>query len=194
MTSRRSATASPAASSLAAIILLAGACTASEQLPVLHIVPDFRLMEASGHPFGRTELLGRVHVVDFFFTECPLACPTMTVEMQRLAQDFENDDLGLVSISVDPEHDTSEVLTAYRRKLEVSPENWSFLRGELEEVREVSEKGFLLAASDLPYGHSLRFVLLDHQARIRGYYQSDDKADLIRLRRDLRNLLEASRS
>lgn len=162
------------------------ACDRPPDLPVLHTVPDFELTEASGAPFTRDDLLGRYHLVDFVFTECPLACPVMTAQMKSLHDAFPSDRLGFVSISVDPENDTLEVLREYRDKLGVDAERWSFLRGEIETVRTVSEKGFLLAASNLPFGHSLRFVLVDPEGRMRGTYQSDDPEHMAELRRVLR--------
>jgi len=164
------------------------ACQRPQPLPVLHEVTDFQLTEASGVPFGKQNLSDRYHLVDFIFTECPLACPTMTHEMKRLYEEFPSDKLGFVSISVDPVNDTLEVLRRYRERLGVDPERWKFLRGDLDTVRAVSEKGFLIAASELPYGHSVRFILVDEEARIRGFYQSDDSDELKRLRRDLKTI------
>ena len=183
---------SPRALALAPTIialLLATACRPPVELPVLHRVPEFQLTEASGAPFTRNDLIGRYHLVDFIFTECPLACPTMALEMQRIYNEFSSSELGFVSISVDPENDTLEVLDSYRKRLDVDPDRWNFLRGEIETVRWLSEKGFLLAASDLPYGHSLRFVLVDPTGQIRGFYQSDDVEHLDQLRQDLTALL-----
>lgn len=156
---------------------------------MLHHIPDFELAEAPQVPFRRDQLLGRYHLVDFIFTECPLACPTMALEMKRLYDEFPSEELGFISISVDPDNDTFEVLAAYRDKLAVDASRWKFLRADLDTVRTVSEKSFLIAASDLPYGHSLRFILVDKEANIRGFYQSDDPEHLKRLRRDLRQLL-----
>ena len=160
-------------------------CDRAPDLPVLHTIPDFELTEASGETFGRDDLLGRYHLVDFVFTECPLACPTMTAQMKAFHDAFPTDRLGFVSISVDPDNDTLEVLRAYREKLDVDADRWSFLRGDIETVRTISEKGFLLAASNLPYGHSLRFVLVDPEGRMRGTYQSDDPEHMAELRRVL---------
>lgn len=164
------------------------ACGGPPDLPVLHTIPDFELTEASGANFERDDLLGRYHLVDFIFTECPLACPTMTAQMKTLYEAFPNDGLGFVSISVDPDNDTLDVLRDYREKLGVASDRWSFVRGDVETVRNVSEKGFLLAASNLPYGHSLRFVLVDPEGRMRGTYQSDDPDHMQELRRVLDGL------
>lgn len=170
---------------LPALLLHLMACGAELDLPVIHTIPDFELTEASGEPFAREDLLGRYHLVDFIFTECPLACPAMTAQMKAIHDAFPSDQLGFVSISVDPDNDTLEVLREYRNKLGVDARRWSFLRGEVETVRTISEKGFLLAASNLPYGHSLRFVLVDPEGRMRGAYQSDDPEHMAELRRVL---------
>jgi len=101
----------------------------------------------------------------------------------------------LVSISVDPGHDTPEVLESYARKFQ-APERWLFLTGGREEVRRLCVEGFKLGLDmepgpgigPEPILHSTRFVLVDGEGRIRGYYEAFDEASTEKLRKDLLRL------
>jgi len=156
-------------------------------------MPEFRFVDQEGESFGRDELEGSVALVSFQFTRCPAACVTMSRELRRLHERYEGrDDLRLVTFTVDPEHDTPEVLREYAESLGVADGIWTFLNGPLDRVVEVSEKGFLLPAEVLPAGHSSRLVLVDRGGRIRGYYDALEPEAMERLDRDLAALLDPS--
>ena len=170
---------------------LAGAATACRgALPVLGAVPPFTLTERAGTPLGTRDLAGHVWVADFIFTRCPDFCPALTARMKGL-QDVlaaPEDAVRLVSITVDPEHDTPEVLRDYATRNGARP-GWLFLTGPREHIASLLRDGFRVAyASDgppeSPITHSDRFVLVDRQLRIRGYYHGTDEHDLGRLARD----------
>ncbi len=105
----------------------------------------------------------------------------------------------LVSISVDPERDTLELLSRYTGRYKADLDRWLFLTGKRGDIRRLAQEGFRLSAGRLgengrsntigPILHSSRFVLVDRQARVRGYYDSRDVAALQRLRRDVSELL-----
>ncbi|MFQ5917074.1 MAG: SCO family protein, partial [Candidatus Binatia bacterium] len=105
--------------------------------------------------------------------------------------------LRLLSITVDPERDTLQVLSRYADRFGADPQRWLFLTGEKEEIYRLAQQGFRLSAAPVSNGegkndtaiiHSSRFVLLDDKAQIRGYYDSNDAQALRHLRRDLRTL------
>ena len=103
----------------------------------------------------------------------------------------------IASISVDPEHDTPEVLAAYAEK-HGAGDFWHFLTGEVEAIESLARDGFLLAVDRSPppgaglgpIVHSNRFALVDGENRIRGYYDSFDRAEMDRLLDDVRSLLK----
>lgn len=87
---------------------------ALERLDIYGEVPDFTLVERSGRPVGRADLVGKVWLMNFIYTECTETCPTQSLQVARLQAEFADaPDLRLVSITVDPRHDTREVLTEY---------------------------------------------------------------------------------
>ncbi|MDG2306464.1 MAG: SCO family protein [Candidatus Binatia bacterium] len=168
-------------------------------LPVIATVPDFTLVSSQGEPFGRRDLLGHPWIADLMFTSCAGVCPRMTTEMARIeegAHDLPN--ARFISISVDPERDTPEVLAAYAKKLDVERDRWFFLTGDRDAVYELASSGLLLPAQegDVDQGqeavlHSSRFVLIDSEGRVRGFYDSRDTGALLRLRSDLRRVDDA---
>ena len=191
---------------VAALVAVAGAALLQwlrrpEPLPVYGKLPAFSLVNRDGRTIGLEDLAGTPWVADFIFTRCPASCPMMSARMARLERGLSRDlprdvDVLLVSISVDPAYDTPEVLERYARKFQ-APERWLFLTGEREDVRRLSIEGFKLGlemdpppgmAGSEPILHSTRFVLVDGEGQIRGYYEAFDEASMEKLRMDLLRL------
>ncbi len=164
--------------------------TASQEIAVS--VPDFRLTDQRGESLALSDMAGKVWVADFIFTNCPTICPAMTQEMARLQSEFVADPVYFVSFSVDPERDTSEVLSRYAAEYGADGRRWHFLTGEKENIYELAKDGFSLAAghNGTELLHSTRFVLVTSNGRIYGRYDSRSKPAMLRLRRDLSTLLE----
>jgi protein SCO1/2 len=167
-------------------------------LPVLGTLPDFRLTDQEGHPFGGAELRGRVWVAGFIFTRCPTICPAITARMariQRRAGGIEQR-FRLVSFTVDPAYDTPERLAAYARAHRASPRLWKMLTGPLDDVKRTVEDGLKIAMGT-PQGeqdfaslfHGTHFVLVDADLRVRGYYDSSAPDTEDRLLRDATMLI-----
>lgn len=159
-------------------------------LPVLARLPDFRLTERSGQQLGLADLKGKVWIADFIFTRCPGPCPRMSSRMADLQRDLRSEEaLRLVSISVDPEFDTREVLVKYADRYEADEGRWFFLTGDKTAIHQLAKSGFLVGGVDDVTLHTTRFVLIDRQGRVRGYYSSSDEEDLRKLGTDARVLL-----
>ena len=135
-------------------------------------IPEFEFIERDGSRFGKKNMLGKVNIVNFFFTNCQGPCPFMNSKVAELYKKYATTDkVQFVSISVDPERDSLSVLRAYAHSYGVNDKRWVFLRGALSEVHELSEKGFLLAG-ELPNLHSIKLILIDATGIVRGYYSS----------------------
>lgn len=174
-----------------AVIILRQAEESKSELPIYGEVPEFTFVNQDGEPFGSADLIGKVSVVDFIFTRCKSACPIMAREMGELYTAFEDtDDLQFVSISVDPDHDTLAVLKAYAMANNVSDARWQFLHAPVDQVVELSEGGFMLAADKLPMGHSTKFALVDRNGRIRGYYNALEDKPMAVIRDQIVTLLK----
>ena len=154
-------------------------------------LPDFSLTNQRGAPFALSDLQDKVWVADFIFTSCGTICPPMTIEMARLQDEFAAEDLHFVSFSVDPEQDTPEVLFRYADYYGADGSRWSFLTGQKDTIYQLAHEGFNLAAGHRGSEilHSTRFVLVDRNQQVRGYYDSRSKAHLQQLRQDIQTLL-----
>ncbi len=160
-------------------------------------VPDFSLTERDGTGVSLGQLRGKVWVADFIYTSCADTCPLQTAMMAKLQEEFAGKaDLQLVSFTVDPERDTPEALASYAARYRADPKRWYFLTGQRGQILKLVQDGFHLAVAALPgasepdgtIAHSPRFVLIDRQARIRGYYDSRELEAFVRLKNDIETL------
>jgi protein SCO1/2 len=173
---------------LVALALILSACSSS-RLPVLGEVPDFQLTSQTGATVNRQSLMGHVWVADFIFTTCPGPCPMMSSRMREVqTATADTPDVHLVSFTVDPAHDTPEVLAAYAKHFLAQPVRWHFLTGPQPTLNHLGLDGFHLNAVDGSLDHSTRFALVDRAARIRGYYSFADDGFPKSLLRDLGRL------
>lgn len=171
---------------------IAESTTALSELAVHQQLPDFSLTDQRGVPFALSDLHDKVWVADFIFTSCATICPPMTIEMATLQDEFAAEDVHFVSFSVDPERDTPEVLFRYADDYGADGSRWAFLTGQKETIYQLAHEGFNLAAGHRGSEilHSTRFVLVDRNQQLRGYYESRSPGSLQQLRKDIRTLLE----
>ncbi len=172
-----------------ALFVLVQADKSRSEMPVLGQVRNFELMDHTGEPFTVADFKDRLTIVDFIFTRCKGPCPIMGAWMSELYDLYEGyEHIQFVSISVEPEYDTPEVLREYAEDLGVTDGRWLFLRGPIDTVKRICEEEFMLSADDLPGAHSTKFVLVDQQAQIRGYYSGTDEASINVLKSHIKEL------
>jgi cytochrome oxidase Cu insertion factor (SCO1/SenC/PrrC family) len=168
------------------VLLLAG-CTASAGLPSYGVVPDFELIDQSNRQFlSASTLLGKVWIADFIFTNCAGPCPRMSAQMRQV--DNALHDVKFVSFTVDPARDTPEVLAKYAERYQAEPGTWYFLTGPQPVLHNLARHVFLLGDVNGDLQHSTRFVLVDKQSRIRGYYLTADEDAIPRLIADAKQV------
>jgi len=178
---------------LGGLLIIGMAERSRSGLPLLGQVPEFEFIKQDGSPFGLKNMKGKISIVDFIFTSCQTICPPMSGNMQTLYNQFEGaDQVQFVSITVDPERDSLSVLQEYARDFGVNDDRWVFLWQPIEKVVWLSERGFMISARDLPMGHSSRFVLVDPEGLIRGYYDGVDDESMKKLVEDIRRLAKES--
>lgn len=170
-------------------------------LPVLGKAPaQFRFLNQDSQIVNSAMLQGKVWVADFFFTSCPTICPRMSGQMARLRDTFAlEDQVVLLSHSIDPEHDKPYVLKAYAERLGgTAGGRWHLLTGEKDSIYALAEEYSISVAVDekAPGGfiHSGAFVLVDQEGRIRGFYDGTRESDVDRLIADIRGLIKHARS
>lgn len=167
---------------------------ATSRMDKIAQVPAFKLTDQYGKTVTNADLKGKVWVADFIFTRCPGPCPLMTMRMSELNQALGDKakDVELVSMTVDPEFDTPEILKKYGERAGATPQRWKFLTGPRDAMDQVITKGFLQALGQAPDGlpmHSTRFVLVDRYGWIRGLQDYDDPELKQKLLMDIGELL-----
>lgn len=154
-------------------------------------VPAFSLIERSGNPITNADLAGKVWIAGFVFTRCHGPCPLVTGMMARLQSELDPN-VQWVTITVDPEHDTPQVLAEYARQNRVPEKGWWFLTGDKEAVYRLVREGFRIGVEEdadpnaLPgerITHSTRLAVVDRRGMIRGYFEATDPASIATLGR-----------
>ena len=164
-----------------------------DAMPPIGEIPSFRFTTQDGKVLSKEDLLGKVWVADFVFTRCTGPCPVMTSRMAELAKGVAKaKDVRLVSISVDPEHDTPAVLSEYAGRMLADPSKWIFLTGPKQEIDDFARKGmFQVLAYDgkgVPT-HSTRFLVIDRDGKIRKTRNLDEPELVQKLFMDIGDLL-----
>ncbi len=172
-------------------------------------IPPFEFENQYGLLIGNTDYKNKVYVVEFFFTSCPTICPRMNENMVKIQNEFYgNPSFGILSISIDPERDSPEVLKAYADEKGATLKNWNFLTGDKEEIYSFSNDGFRLYAGENKdveggFEHSGLFALIDKDGFIRSrtvmngeienpikFYNGLDKKEIQWLKEDINLLLK----
>jgi cytochrome oxidase Cu insertion factor (SCO1/SenC/PrrC family) len=157
-------------------------------LPYLFDLPSFEMINQDGQAVSDATLRGGPVILDFVFTNCAGPCPIMTGKMADLQGAIPDKRVKFVSVSVDPERDTPEVLKEYGKSYEADFSRWSFLTtSDVRKVYELSaglKLAALPAAGETPIIHSEKFVLVDGRGRVRGYYSSNDPEQVAQLAKD----------
>ncbi len=164
-----------------------------------HTVPDFEFVDQDGSIITEGTFADKIYVSDFFFTTCPTICPTMKAQMLRVYEKYiDNDEVGFLSHTIDPKHDSVAVLHDFAEKLGIESSKWHFVTGDKDEIYEQGMKGYMVTAGEddsAPGGfiHSGAFILVDKDRRIRGIYDGTVEADVNQLMDDMQLLLSEYR-
>ena len=176
-----------------------------QELYVVGAVPAFSLKNQHEKLISPVDLKGKVYVVEFFFSTCPTICPVMNQNMKQIQSHFSSSpNFAVVSITIDPKTDTSEVLKKHAEQLGITSQNWHFLTGEQTTIFEIANKGFNLYAGQNNqvaggFEHSGLVALVDKKGNIRCrkdghdnpiiYYDGLDKKGVSDLKKDIEILL-----
>lgn len=136
-------------------------------------VPEFELTDQNNAKISDKSYLGKVYVIEFFFSTCPSICPIMNKNMKDIQKEFSKEtNFGVASITINPENDTVEVLKEHANQLGITSPNWHFLTGDKEYILSLANKGFNLYAAENKkvnggFEHSGLFALVDKNGKIR---------------------------
>jgi protein SCO1/2 len=136
-------------------------------------VPEFDFTNQNNKTITHEDYLGKVYVVEFFFATCPTICPIMNENLLQVQDQFYgNMNFGIASFTINPEHDTPEVLKEHAEELGVKHPHWNFLTGDKNKIYELANKGFNIYAredkkAEGGFEHSGFFALIDQEGYIR---------------------------
>ena len=136
-------------------------------------VPEFNFFNQNGELVSNNDYIGKVYIVEFFFTTCTTICPVMNTNLIHIQNSFTKfSDFGIASFSINPEYDTVDILNQYANKNGIVNSNWNLMTGDRSQIYKLANDGFNLytaASSDFIDGfeHSGYFALIDKQGFIR---------------------------
>ncbi|GIV33551.1 MAG: hypothetical protein KatS3mg031_1086 [Chitinophagales bacterium] len=159
-------------------------------------LPPFQLLAHTGDTITEKQVLGKIAVADFFFTRCRGICPIMSNQMKAV-QDYLikqpnlKSEFVLLSHTVDPYYDSLQVLQDYAATYGAVDSVWLFVTGEKAQLYSLAKDFYKVPTLETPedslnpYAHSERFILLDKEGFIRGYYDGTDSASVKELMKDI---------
>lgn len=165
---------------------------------IYHQLNDFTLTNQNGEQVSLNQLKGKIIVANFFFTHCPTICPRLTTNMHWLETSITNaqrvgdktpDFIHYLSFSIDPERDSVHQLKKWADRFQVNPELWWLLTGDKKTIYDMAVKEMKVPAEDgglvdSNFIHTDRFILIDGNRQVRGYYNGLDTIELKRLSKD----------
>jgi protein SCO1 len=156
----------------------------TEASPILFDAPKFTLTDQNGKTITDSMMHGNVWVAMVFFTQCPGVCPMMSSRMAQLQKTVARPDVKIISLSLDPEHDTPEIMRAYAERFEADPARWHMLTGPRQTMYDLA-RAFQLAAEPAhdgqPIIHTQKVLLIDRGNHVRGIYDTSDDVSMKQL-------------
>ncbi len=169
-----------------------------KKLSIISYVKPFRFTNQDGHPFSDRDMLGKVTVVEYFFTTCKGICPKMNTNMKGVYEEFKSEpDFMILSHTCNPETDSVRVLKRYSDSLKVNNQKWVFVTGRKDSLYQLARTAYLLDDPKNSFEkiqdqfiHTQFFALVDKDGRIRGQiYDGLKKEEIEKLKTDIRTLL-----
>lgn len=162
-------------------------------------LPPFSLVSQDGEQITQAHFLGKLVVANFIFTRCTMSCPKMSAQMASLQNAFHGDpNVKLVSFSVDPDYDTEAVLNDFANAYSAQKGQWYFLTGSRNQIYSLAHDFFHLGAGEISDEdkqmgaeevlHSERFVLLNPEGQIAGYFNGMDSESVVNLKSEIMRL------
>jgi protein SCO1/2 len=170
----------------------------NQRLSKIKPAPEFTLTNQDGKRLALKELRGKVLAITFIFASCVDTCPLLTAKLagiqKRLGSDFGSK-VHFVSITVDPERDTPEVLKRYAEAYKANLSGWAFMTGSQAEIREVAKR-YGIYYKKTPRGdvdHTFLTSLIDQKGILRVQYMGV-KFNPDEMLRDIQSLVKEARA
>ncbi|MFC0342732.1 SCO family protein [Epilithonimonas hispanica] len=160
------------------VVIGAGMSYFKKSLFTVMKVPDFELTDQNSKKITNKDMLGKVYLVEFFFSKCPTICPVMNSNMKYIEETINSKDFGIISISIDPTNDTPEVLQNHARMLGTQSPNWHFLTGDRDYILKLADQ-FDIYVGDKEdqsesLNHSGMIALVDKEGNLRSRFDENN--------------------
>ena len=163
---------------------------------IYHKIADYKFVDQDSNFVTPETFKHKIYIADFFFTSCPTICPKMKTQLLRVYEKYQNNpEVGILSHSIDPTHDTVAVLHEFAERLGVSSDKWHFITGDKEDIFKIGQTSYMVSANEDPnepggYIHSGAFILVDKERRVRGLYDGTLPEAVDKLMNDIDILLK----
>jgi len=142
-------------------------------------VPDFELTDQNNKKINNKDMLGKVYLVEFFFSTCPTICPVMNTNMRAIEDEINDPNFGIISISIDPQNDTPEILKQHAKRIGVKSPNWHFLTGNRAYIGKLADEFDIYVGNQEDesenLNHSGMIALVDKEGNIRCRFDANNK-------------------
>lgn len=148
-------------------------------------IRPFAFLNQEGDTITNKNIKNKVVVVEYFFTTCKGICPKMNENMAKVYQAYRSDDDVLIlSHTVDPERDSVASMKAYSLRFDADPKHWMFLTGDKKALYDQAYYSYLMTAVDErnpnideDFIHTQKFVLVDRRGRLRMRLDKEGKPE-----------------
>lgn len=160
-------------------------------------IEDFSFTDSSGQKITKQDLLGKPFIIAFVFTHCRGPCPNVTLQMREIQNRLKDLDFNLVTLTVDPERDTTEILGQYGKDQGASFDRWKFLTGDQTDIYGLIQRSFKMPVEEAKGSnrlpgfeiiHSTNIMLVDATGRIVGKYNAQKDDEMAKLRKELKRI------
>ena len=161
-------------------------------------IEDFSFTDTEGQTVTKADLLGKPFIISFIFTFCRGPCPKVSMDMRELQDRLKDYDFNLVSLTVDPERDTTEVLKTYGKELKADFSRWKFLTGKQSEIYGLIHRSFAMPVQEeldrdrkpgFEIIHSTNIMLVDKTGRVIGKFDAQKGEEVMaKLRKQIKQI------
>ncbi len=157
---------------------------------IYYQIPKFEFVDQDSNVVNNVSFKNNIYISDFFFTSCPSICPKVKKQMLRIYDKYEETEIiKMVSHTLDPKRDNTDILKQYAQNLGVDTKKWIFLTGDKDELREIALKYFVAVVEDeeAPGGldHSGKIVVIDKNGHVRAFAEGTDPDDVSELMKEI---------
>ena len=160
-------------------------------------IEDFSFTDTNGQTLTKKDLLGKPFIIAFVFTQCRGPCPKVTLQMRELQDLLKNYDFNLVSLTVDPERDTPEILEKYGKLYGADFDRWKFVTGDQAQIYGLIQRSFKMPVEEavgekrkpgFEIIHSTNIMLVNSEGRVIGKFNATKDDEMARLKNQLEKI------